>query len=123
MEKIDLLITLTHDEKEANNVTLAFAMGTNAASKGKNVVLALLSHAVAVAQKGYADKIAIGDPFPPLKDLLPAFLEAGGKVKVCSACMKHNGVKEEDLIEGAEIINADYVVDALLSADKSFQLN
>jgi len=62
-------------------------------------------------------------PFKPIKELLPAFLEAGGKLKVCSACMKHNGVEEDSLVEGAEIINADYVVDAIMEAKKSLQLN
>lgn len=123
MDKIDLLITLTHDENEANNVTLAFAMGTKAASKGYKVELLLLSHSVALAQKGYGDKIDIGAPFEPVKDLIPAFLGAGGKLKVCKACMIHNGVKEEDLMDSVEIIDADYVVDALMTAEKSFQLN
>lgn len=123
MHKIDLLITLTHDENNANNVTLAFAMGAKAASLGHKVELLLLSNAVHLGKKGYGDKIDIGQPFEAVKDLIPAFFHAGGKLKICSACMIHNGVKEEDLIEGAEIINADYVVEALMAAEKSFQLN
>lgn len=123
MEKIDLLITLTHDDKEANNVTLAFAMGTNAAKRGYKVELLLLSHAVKIGEKGYADKIDIGEPFSPVKDLLEAYINAGGKIKICSACMKHNGVSEDNLIDNIEIINADYVVSALMNAEKSFQLN
>lgn len=123
MHKIDLLITLTHDENNENNVTLAFAMGTKAAMAGHKVELLLLSNAVHLGQVGYGDKIDIGQPFEPVKDLIPAFLNAGGKLKICSACMIHNGVKEEDLMEGTEVINADYVVDALMAAEKSFQLN
>lgn len=123
MDKIDLLVTLTHEEDNPNNVTLAFSMGRKAAQDGYKVELLLLSKAVYLGKKGYGDKIDIGEPFEPVKDLIPTFLEAGGKLKVCSACMMHNGVKEEDLVEGAEVINADYVVDALMSCDKSFQLN
>lgn len=123
MNSIDLLITLTHDEDNSNNVTLAFAMGTKAAQDGHKVELLLLSRAVHLGQKGYGDKIDIGAPFEPVKNLIPAFLAAGGKLKICSACMIHNGVKEENLIDGIEIINADYVVDALLTSKKSFQLN
>lgn len=124
MEKeIDLLVTLTHNEDNENNVTLAFAMGAKAANDGYKVELLLLSKAVHLAEKAYADKIDIGEPFEPVKDLIPSFLNAGGKIKVCSACMMHNGVDKNNLIDGIEIINADYVVDALMTAKKSFQLN
>lgn len=123
MNNIDLLITLTQHERDANNVTIAFTMGLKAAQKGYDVELILLSDAVHLASKGYADKIDIGEPFEPISKLLPAFLEAGGKLKVCSACMMHNGVEESTIIEGADIIDADYVVDAVLEAKKSLQLN
>lgn len=123
MNNIDLLVTLTQHERDANNVTIAFTMGLKAAQRGLDVELMLLSDAVNLASKGYADKIDIGKPFEPIAKLLPAFLEAGGKLKVCSACMIHNGVEEENLLEGSEIISADYVVDALMAAKKSLQLN
>lgn len=123
MEKIDLLVTLTQEENDANNVTIAFTMGAKAAMKGYKVELLLLSNAVRLGQKGYGDKIDIGAPFEPVKKLLPAFIAAGGKLKVCNACMQHNGVKEENLLAEAEVVNADYVVDALMRAEKSLQLN
>lgn len=123
MNNINLLITLTQHERDANNVTIAFTMGLRAAQKGYNVELILLSDAVHLASRGYADKIDIGAPFEPIAKLLPAFLEAGGKLKVCSSCMIHNGVDESTIIEGANIIDADYVVDAVLQAKKSLQLN
>ncbi len=123
MNNIDLLVTLTQHERDSNNVTIAFTMGMTAAKKGYDVELILLSDAVHLASKGYVDKIDIGEPFKPVNELLPEFLEAGGKIKVCSACMEHNGVDENNLVEGSEIINADYVVDAIMEAKKSLQLN
>ena len=123
MNNIDLLVTLTQHERDSNNVTIAFTMGLMAAKKGHDVELILLSDAVHLASKGYADKIDIGAPFEPISELLPAYIEAGGKLKVCSACMIHNGVTEESLVETAEIIGAEYVVDAVMAAKKSLQLN
>ena len=123
MDNIDLLVTLTQHERDANNVTIAFTMGLKAAQDGYDVELILLSDAVHLASKGYADKIDIGDPFEPLAKLLPAFIDAGGKLKVCSACMAHNGVEKDQLVEAAEVIKADYVVDAIMHAKKSLQLN
>lgn len=123
MNNIDLLVTLTQHERDSNNVTIAFTMGLKAAQKGYDVELILLSDAVHLASKGYADKIDIGKPFEPIAKLLPEFLAAGGKLKVCSACMIHNEVEENTLVQGSEIINADYVVDAVMNAKKSLQLN
>lgn len=123
MEKIDLLITLTAHENDANNVTIAFTMGMNAADKGYNTVILLLSNAVSLAEKGYADKIDIGEPFKPIKELLPAYLAGGGRIAVCSACMKHNGIEATNLIDGAEVVMADFVVDGIMAAEKSLQLN
>lgn len=123
MNNIDLLITLTHDEKNSNNITIAFTMGLQAAKKGYDVELILLSDAVHLASKGYADKIDIGHPFKAVSQLLPDYLAAGGKLDVCSACMIHNGVAEDKLVDGAKVITAEYVVDALMAAKKSLQLN
>lgn len=123
MKNIDLLVTLTAHEKDANNVTIAFTMGLKSAEKGYDTVLLLLSDAVHLASKGYADKIDIGEPFQPIAKLLPAFIEKGGRLAVCSACMKHNGVSEDNLVEGVEVVTADFVVDALMASKKSLQLN
>ncbi|MGL4675442.1 MAG: DsrE family protein [Wohlfahrtiimonas sp.] len=54
---------------------------------------------------------------------MPAFIKAGGKLKVCKACMIHNGVKEEDLIAESIIITAPDVIDLLMESKKSLQLN
>ncbi|RST72589.1 hypothetical protein D4T97_016195 [Siminovitchia acidinfaciens] len=123
MEYPDLLITLTAHDNNPNNVTIAFTMGVKALEKGHDVEILLLSDGVHLAENGFAAKIDIGEPFKGIRELLPAFLESRGKLKVCSACMEHNGVKEEDIIDGAEIINADYVVDALMNSKKALQLN
>lgn len=123
MNNIDLLVTLTQHERDSNNVTIAFTMGLKAAQRGHDVELILLSDAVHLASRRYADKIDIGKPFEPISKLLPEFLSAGGKLKVCSACMIHNGVEKDTLVEGSEIVDADYVVDAVMNAKKSLQLN
>lgn len=123
MSYADLLITLTSHENDANNVTIAFTMGAKALEKGHSVEILLLSNGVFLAEKGYGDKIDIGAPFKPIKEILPAFLEKGGKLKVCSSCMQHNGVSEDNLVDGAEVVTADYVVDAIMNSGKSLQLN
>ena len=43
-----------------------------------------------------------GAPFAPLKSLIDKFLAAGGKLWVCTPCMKKRGLTADDLIEGAQ---------------------
>lgn len=122
MEKTDLLITLTHAEDNENNATVAFVMGAEALAKGYKVELVLLSNAVKLGRKE-DPAIAIGDPFPALKDVRPGFLEKGGVLKICKACMIHNGVEESELVDGAVVISAPDVIDAIMNAEKTLQLN
>lgn len=119
----DLLITLTAHERDSNNVTIALTMGVKAREKGHAAALMLLSDAVALGQKDYADRIDIGAPFEPAGKLLAAFLEQGGKLLVCKSCMVHNGVDEASLIAGSEVITADDVVDILMASNRTLQLN
>lgn len=119
----DLLITLTAHENDENNVTIAFTMGLKAIEKGHKVEIMLLSNGVHIAEKGYADKIDIGAPFSPIKDILPQYIENGGVLSVCSSCMVHNGVEEDNLVEGSQVITADYVIDALMEVERTLQLN
>lgn len=122
MNNIDLLITLTQEKNDENNVTIAFTMGLKALEKGYSVEMILLSNAVALGKKEIT-KIDIGAPFKGLEELIPAYFENGGVLKVCKACMAHNGVKEEELDKRAIVIQADDVIDSLMGAKKSLQLN
>lgn len=118
------LITLTAKENNPNNVTIAFTLGTKSLDKGHDSTIMLLSDAVHLCKTGYVDTIDIGAPFSPVKDVLQQFLEKGGQIVVCSACMEHNGIsKEDDLINNIKIINADEVIDYITNAKSTLQLN
>ena len=54
-----------------------------------------------LAQKGVYEHIFAAG-LPPLKDLFETFLEAGGKLLVCTPCVR-SGRSEDMLIEGAEL--------------------
>ncbi|MDO5726158.1 MAG: DsrE family protein [Tissierellia bacterium] len=123
MEKFDLLITLTGDKKEENNVTIAFTMAVAARKKGLKTDLLMLSYATYLMEEGYVEDIDIGEPFKPIKELMDEYLSLGGKISVCNACLKHNGIDEDKLVKGVDIVNAEYVIDALMAAEKTLQLN
>src|SRR5699024_9646325 len=93
----DLLITLAAHENDANNMTIALTIGFKAIEKGPKVEIMLLSNGVHIAEKGYADKIDIGAPLSPIRDILPQYSENGGVLSVSSSCLLHNGVEEDNL--------------------------
>ena len=111
-----LLTSATHGKEDPERATLPFIMGNIAASAGQEAVVLLTIEGVWLATGGYADDIE-KPGFPPLRDILSSFLAGGGKVWVCGTCAKPRGITEDDLIEGAEIVTAAYVVEYLSQGD------
>jgi predicted peroxiredoxin len=67
----------------------------------KETMVFLSSDGVYCAVKEEMAKIDEGAPFAPLKDLIEKFVKAGGKIYVCTPCMKKRNITEADLVEGA----------------------
>ena len=58
--------------------------------------------------------------FTPLPDLIDAFLEAGGKIQVCSNSVEFRGIAEKDLRDPRiEIAGAATMIDEVLKHDKA----
>ena len=69
------------------------------------------------------DNVNIGAPFKHAKELLEAFIEKGGNVLMCGACMEHNGIEDAAIDERFTKIGGDEVVELLMAAKGSLQLN
>lgn len=107
MEK--LLIIATHAEDNPEKATLPFVVAVTALASEMQPVVALQSMGVYLAKKGYA-KMVHESSFPPVDELIDSYLSSGGKLLVCSPCMKKRGLEPSDLIEGAVIVNAPTLV-------------
>ena len=110
-------------DSNPNKITLAFTMAGVALKKGHSATVILMADAVHVGLPKALDNVDIGAPFEPAGELLEAFIEKGGQVLVCGACMKHNGVAEADIDKRFEVISGDDVVELLMNAKGSLQLN
>lgn len=106
------LISLTNAKNNTDKATLAFVVANAAVASGKEVVIFLNAEGVYLSEKGYADDIH-EDGFAPLKELLDLYVEAGGKIWVCSPCHKKRHLNEENLIEGSTIVGGAKVVEFL----------
>ena len=118
----DYVGTLFDDSSNPNKITVALTMALKALEKGHSASVILMVDAVHLAVKDALEGIDIGAPFEPAPKLLEAFLEKGGHVLVCGACMIHNKVDESSVDTRFETISADDVVELLMNAKGSLQL-
>lgn len=93
-------VSITHCRTDGDKATLGFVVANAAQGSEKETLVFLSTDGVYCAVKGEAEKIDEGAPFAPLKELINKFLGAGGKVYVCTPCLKKRGLSEADLIEG-----------------------
>ncbi len=112
-----------NSDSNPSKITLAFTMAGVALKQGHSATVILMVDAVHLALPNALDNVDIGDPFEPAGELLEAFIEKGGQVLVCGACMKHNGVAESDIDKRFPVISGDDVVKLLMNAKGSLQLN
>jgi len=105
--------------EKAELAIISFVMATAAQASEMEVVVGLQGNGAWLAKKGMADAIT-APAFPPLKDLLEAYLEAGGKLLVCGPCAKSRQIDpENDFLPGASIVNAVVFVKLVTSATSS----
>ena len=105
----------THGPEDPERATLPFVLATAAMTMDVEAVVALQGNAVWLAMKGTVDHVFAGG-LPPLKQLLEGFLTMGGRLMVCSPCMKHRQIEPSVLIEGAQVVAAATLTSEILSA-------
>jgi len=107
-----IVVNCTHGREEAERATLSFVVGNVAATADQATAVLLTCEGVWLATIGYADEIE-QPGMPPLRQVLTAFVEAGGEIWACGACTGPRGITETDLIKGARIVTAALVVEAM----------
>lgn len=101
-----ILYICTCADKDAEKAHLPFVLANAALAMDIQASVVLQEDGVFLAKKGYAETMPPGGAFPPLKELLDAFFEQGGKLKVCNPCIKARNIAESDLLDQAEITAA-----------------
>ena len=87
-------VSITHCKTDGDKATLGFVVANAAQGSEKETMVFLSSDGVYCAVPEEMAKINEGGPFAPLKDLVEKFLKAGGKIYVCTPCMKKRGITE-----------------------------
>ena len=120
MEEKRVVIIATHAGEDPERATFPFVMGNASYAMDEEATIVLQGDGVRIATPGFAEAMPAGGGFPPLKKLLDDFMEQGGKMWVCGPCIKHRGIEESELIDGAEVTAAGSVNLAALEANAVF---
>ena len=94
-------VAISTYHQDEDKPTLGFVVANAAIGSDKQTMVFLSAEGVWAAVKGKAESINVGAPFLPLKELVDKFVGAGGRILVCTPCMKKRGIEEEQLIQGA----------------------
>jgi predicted peroxiredoxin len=104
------VVSLTCGKDNTDKATVAFVVANAAVASDKETVVFLNIEGVRLSQKGYADDIH-EEGFAPLKELMTNFVNAGGKMYVCSPCFKKRKLDEANLIPGAAVVGGAKLVE------------
>lgn len=105
----------THAGEDPERATFPFMMANAALAMDVEAVVVLQGTGVYLAKKGYADHVHASG-LPPLKELLKSFLDQGGRLLVCTPCIKDRQISEDDLVDGSTLIAGATLTQELLSA-------
>lgn len=122
MHNTDFVVTLFEGRSNPNNLTVAVVMALNALKQGHTATIILMVEAVELGKPGATKGIDIGAPFAEVGGQLEEYMDMGGQVCICNACMLHNGFSAEDMDSRFELINAPDVVSLLMNAKGSLQI-
>ncbi len=108
-------VTISECKTNGDKATLGFVVANAALGSEKDTMVFLSADGVWAAVQGEVDQIDEGQPFAPLKELVEKFVRGGGKILVCSPCMKKRGITEDQLVDGSSPAGGAALVEWLAS--------
>ena len=114
-----MCVSLSFSKDNPDKATVAFVVANAAAASNRETLVFLSTEGVRLAVAGYADDIR-EEGFSPLKDLMKSFTDAGGKIWVCSPCVKKRGLADATLVPGATIVGGAKLVEFLTGGTPCF---
>lgn len=102
----------TCGSEDPERAIMPFVVANIAATADQRSAVLLTIEGVRLATKGYADGIA-KEGLPALQELIEQYVANGGEIWACGACTKPRGITEDDLVPGARIVNAAFIVEQM----------
>jgi len=110
-----IVIISTHGGEDPERAMLPFVVANAALAMDVKAVVVLQGYAVTLAVKG-ADVHINANGFPPLKELMASYFGQGGKLLLCTPCIKGRNIAPEALVADASLIAGARLVQECLEA-------
>lgn len=101
MKDNNYLFILTNVSENADKAALPLVLANAALSADNDALIWLTLDGVNLAKNGTADEVQ-PESFAPVKELLDAFIENGGRIGVCPPCAATHKLTDENKLEHAE---------------------
>ncbi len=110
-----VVIIATHGPEDPERATIPFVMGNASLLMEVQTTVILQGTAVLLSKQGcYEHVFAAG--LPSLKELVDTFIGQGGKILVCTPCIRERKIDESMLVSTAEPIAAARSIQECLDA-------
>jgi uncharacterized protein involved in oxidation of intracellular sulfur len=113
--KQKIVYIATHGPEDPERATFPFVLANAALAMEAEAVVALQGTAVLLAFRGTVEHI-FAEGLPPLKTLVDDFFDLGGRLLVCTPCLKSRQIEPSELIEKSEVVAAAVLTKEILSA-------
>lgn len=117
-----LCVLVAYAKENVDKATIGLTLANAGLEGGDQASVIFTSEGVRLAVKGYADGLDNGQPFQPVKTLLTEIARKGGRLHVCTPCMKKRGIAEADILAGIELIDGAGLIRLVKAADRNIQL-
>jgi len=101
-----LAIVCMSGPEDPERATIPFVLAAAALASDVEVTMGFQGNGVMLVKQGCAEHVFAAG-FPALKELIDAYIEAGGKMYVCGPCVNSRKLDpQKDFIPGATVVNA-----------------
>ncbi len=100
-------VAITLNGSEPKNIYPTATIAVSALASGDEVLIFVLPSGLPVFVDGKIAELNKAVPeLPDLEEMMEGFQALGGRILVCELGFEVHGLKEEDLIEGCEVVGA-----------------
>lgn len=114
-------VSITINGSDVKNIYPAVTIGVSAAASGDDVILFVLPSGLPAFKKGaYAVLNEKAENLPDLEEMMDGLSMLGARILICELGFDVHGLKEEDLVEGIEVVGATTFVAEAQGSDLTF---
>ena len=100
-------VAITLNGAEPKNIYPTVTIAVSALASGDEVFIFVLPSGLPVLVEGKIPELNEAAPnLPDLEEMMEGFQALGGRILICELGFDVHGIKEEDLIEGCEVVGA-----------------